>query len=464
MAESLLERMEDMAPSLEIPIESAQQWVNDAIENLSLVIPENQMPRYSVLVSIPETSNFDVRRYRFLRPHKKGRPAYSIHSMRLEDLGNGLIKYNDRFPVAYIKDGKLYIKPGGGSVEALGYPTVEDIDNDNKIENLPVPLEQAALHYAIIKTITDKIYNLSDDLEKIGDFGPIDDLQQLPELSLDEETHTLELIGWPTAPENLPDIEFNEADKESLDDVSLTPPEFSDKQKYTKAKVTLDFDKVRKRAADDDIEMMQGELGKLRVQLEKYQQQIADELNKVQTAMNEFESRVQHSLQTGQLNIQKDTQVASLNSQTERFNRQQAVETALGKFNALVNEYSSKVEAINAENQALIAKFNAEVQAFVNKSQLDISAFQAKLEKILRAYEAENRIRLEAYNAKISAMTNNAQMLTQKAELMSASISRHQQQYESLVQNYMMSVQQEPQPIVYDPQDEEQQGQRRQRR
>jgi len=426
-----------------------KQWLIEACERLSLLIPFKEMHRYTVSVDVPEPDGLDIRKYRFIRPNKDGRYAYPLPSWRKNAIGEGYFQNSLLFPVHYIETGRLHILPDGGQAEALGIPVIEDVKTQESISQIPHVLENACFHYAAVRYCMGIIDDLANMLFKDEQILTEVTLGSLPTLTLDTDEKTLSLISYPQDIAAFTDINFSEAQKESLSVTQGTIPGLESDQIYTKIDISLDYDDAIDRKNEDDIEMLSGELNKLRTRLEEYQSQMQDEMNKINSYLRKYDADVSLAMQVGQIDVQKETQRAQINSAEEQFNRRMAVETGFNNYRTQLERFTALVQRRTAENQNEIDAFRAKIDQMVQVGQLKIAEFNALTGIVFQQFAAISTQKLEYFNARLSQMAANNQAILQKAELYGRSLVAHQNLYGEIVAMYVQSVTPErraPQP------------------
>ena len=426
-----------------------KQWLIEACERLSLLIPFHEMHRYTVPVDVPDPDGLDIRKYRFIRPNKDGRYAYPVPAWRKEALGGGYFRNSAVFPVHYIEGGMLHIEPEGGQVEALGIPVIDDVKTQESINQIPHVLEAACFHYAGIRYYMGVIDDLASQINQDGQSLAEVELGSLPTLTLDTEEKTLTLIAYPEDIGAFTNITFTEAEKESLSVTQGTIPGLDPDQIYAKVNISLNYDDATERKGEDDIEMLNGELNKLRTRLEEYQSQMQDEMNKITSYLRKYDADVNLAMQVGQIDIQKETQRAQINSSEEQFNRRMAVETGFNNYRTQLERFTALVQKRTAENQNAIDEFRAKIEQMVQVGQLKIAEFNALIGIVFQEFAAISGQRLEYFNARLSQMAANNQAILQKAELYGRNLVAHQNLYGEIVAMYVQSVTPErraPQP------------------
>ena len=440
---------------LSVPLDTNHltEWIVEGCERLSLLIPFDQAHRYTTVLEVPHPDGLDMRKYRILKPNKDGRYAYMIPAWRVDAVGEGYFRVSDDFPACYIKDGALHIVPDGGHVEALGVPVITDIKVQESIPQIPHVLENGVWHYAAVRYYMGLVDEAAAAIQKDSQTLVEETLGSLPALTLDTDEKTLSLISYPQDIAAFADINFSEAQKESLSVTQGTIPGLDPDQIYTKIDISLDYNDAIDRKNEDDIEMLNGELNKLRARLEEYQSQMQDEMNKINSYLRKYDADVSLAMQVGQIDVQKETQRAQINSAEEQFNRRMAVETGFNNYRTQLERFTTLVQKRTAENQNEIDGFRAKIDQMVQVGQLKIAEFNALIGIVFQQFAAISTQKLEYFNARLSQMAANNQVIMQQAELYGRNIVMHQNLYGEIVAMYVQSV--TPERRVPQPREEE---------
>ena len=233
----------------------------------------------------------------------------------------------------------------------------------------------------------------------------------LPELTAITDFPVLSLTSWPEAP-LAPSISFDPADAARvLSAPTVTSPSQGVGDTYAKVDQGLDdppdYGDAHDRSADDDIEMLHGELAKLRTKLENYQAEMADEVNRVMSLAREYDAKVQHSLEQGRLTVNVDTQMEQINSQVDMMNKSKGLEKDIAQYRALLERFSTQSQSASAENQILLAEFTEKTRQIIEDKSHEISRYRALVEKYatdVQSVATHNQSLIAAYNAKVQAI------------------------------------------------------------
>lgn len=346
----------------------ATYWLEDGVIELSMLIPEHEAYRYTKQVEVKDSEGLDLRKHRLFYPHKDGFRAVLIPSIYKNRIDRGLHRATKNFPKAYVDNGKLYVKPEGGHADVLGISGIHDIQEDTEI-NLPYQLKTAALEYVAARYWSYLVSKTAADFE-LGKFPEKEDLK-------DPEFETGEV-----------------SDERDIDKPDAQSPELGMDKQYTKIDEGLsssEYDHSRNRADDDDIEMMQGELAKLRVRLENYQAQMTDEVNRIQALAREYDAKVQHSLQNEQLRVNVDGQMAQLNSNAEQFNATKKLEADISQYQSMLSRFQSLSQNVSSKSQVAMQEFAERVKTYLNS----MAIHQQRYQQHVQAYLASVMVQRE---------------------------------------------------------------------
>ena len=442
---SLQSQLSNYVPVGEVAVNLSRfvQWINDSISILSMVIPEEQASRYWIKTAVPSPDGLPISGNRFFRASKGGRLAGLSISETGELNGitgyDGLYKASELFPIAYISGGKLYVLPGGGHAWVLGVPSVATL-SEASITNLPDALTPAAIYYAVIQYWLRELAMLIDEFVGPDDIPALPAVPVLPSLSLDADNATLVLTVFPAAPAD-PAITAGNAAASSMSSPTVSNPALGSNPIYTKVAFNADFTDADARAAADDIEMLNGELSKIQLQLSQFGSKMTDEMNRIQTFLTEYQGKIQHSLAQGQLTIQGASQNAQLETDVDKFNKGQALQAAVAQYQNILGKYSTTVQAVSSENQSKVAEFQARVQAVISRNQMKVSAYSAEVGALLQEYSTTVGAVVNIYNAELQGVAVTNEAVKYRAEMLMGTIGLMRQQYQEVVSLYIASVQ-----------------------
>jgi len=131
-------------------------WLTACAKKIVDIIPAHKVDIYSTEGTDLGTG-LDIEAMRFIRAHKSGYGARVVSpSMKARYLDSDSIHYaTSTDPIVYIENGKAYVKPNGGTVVKIAYPTV--LNTDTTVADFPDTMEHALVLYAVIQALNTKI-------------------------------------------------------------------------------------------------------------------------------------------------------------------------------------------------------------------------------------------------------------------------------------------------------------------
>lgn len=146
---TFLARAEDLVGTLS-DTTAVSDWLSAGAKYLIDLLPEDKADRMTSEVT-DAGSGISVTGHRVFSAYKSGYRA----PIKDEEEYARYVDANSRFyatsitPVAYILNGLLFVKPGGGTGKVIAYPTV--VHGDTTITGFPTEWEQAVVLYAGIQ-------------------------------------------------------------------------------------------------------------------------------------------------------------------------------------------------------------------------------------------------------------------------------------------------------------------------
>lgn len=429
-------------------------WVNEAQELLVHLVDEDDAQKY--ISSYPVTSaGLDIGLFRLITAHKDGIQAgmYPSHAHSALESGtySGIYSASVNAPAAVIKDGKIYVYPSGGHITAFGVVKIADLTPEY-ISGMPISFSTACVLYAAMMAY--KKY--MNDLSELKDNAPVSSIpsvtMNVPTLDTEEFLETLSLSALPIPPTDAT-ITADQATDPTVTAPTLNAPDVDDigsTAQYNKVNPSLDFTNADSRATTDDIEMLNGEINRLSQELQMYAQQMSDELNRVNTAIQGFQSKVSHSLEQGRLTFTATDSQAKLKLNKELSDAQNKLTAAIENQRLILSGFNEKVQAVLGENQQLISAFQARMNKWSKESDLNATEYQGKLQAEITRYQTEIEKAFTHYNNSVNEIAFNNQVLDQKIALYTQQISMLKMNYDEAITAYLRSVQDDryiPAPI-----------------
>ena len=315
-------------------------------------------------------------------------------------------------PAHYIEVGKVYVKPSGGTVTAVLYPTVSY--NDSTIPSFPTEYIQKVVLYGAIQACISKYFGVTSSIGSI----------------------TMDTITAPTAP-TAPSFTYTDASAGTFTPTTITalgtaptfptidlgtytstvvgslgtPPE------YTKTTTpATSYTNTETRLTNDDVELANSELNKIQTQLQEFQNNVQNEFNEftkenaiynttVQKALEDARLAQERILKNAQDLVQKNTAQAQLDYQ--KLLSQIADEKDIKIRQALIDQERILTNAttttnLNIQNKAQdLVKQVQEYEAKLQKYQTELSSYNTDVQKAVAKL-----------NGKISSLSQSNQFYT----------------------------------------------------
>lgn len=430
-------------------------WLNEAQRILIHIVDEKDGKKYLQSYTVP-VGGLDVDLFRFITPHKNSveagmYPSFAYSALVADPANSGIYSASAGAPAAVIHNSKIYIFPGGGNITAFGVVSIANLTIET-IKGMPISFGVACVYYAAIQAYKKYLMDLQDTKANATTATLPGVALNIPTLSKEAFVETLTLAAMPAAPADA-NITAPQAAAPSVSAPTLTAPDVDDvgnDVSYQKVNPTLNFTEANARQTADDIEMLNGEIGRLSRELELYQQQIAEELNRVQTLIQGFQSKVQHSLEQGRLTFSATDSQARLKLDQELGNARNSLQAAIEEQGLILRNYNAKIQATISENQNLINAFEAKMTKWAKDNDLNVAAFQGAIQTSIANYQGEVQKAFQHYQNQVNEVAFNNQVIDQKMQLYLQQIAQLTQQFERSVTVYIRSIQQEkyiPAPI-----------------
>ena len=166
----------------------ADRWLEAGAEEIINLLPRPCLFTVSKIVQ-DDGSGAAVSSCRLVGAHKDGRPAREVSAARKAELtDSGSILQATAFrPAAYREAGKVFVEPGGGTVEVAEYPTGIDSGSDDRVDGLPDDTQRLVILYAAQQAIAAELHQMRVELKgSYGDFDMAfdDDDSEMAEVAL----------------------------------------------------------------------------------------------------------------------------------------------------------------------------------------------------------------------------------------------------------------------------------------
>src|SRR5574343_250876 len=235
-------------------------WLTAGGRYITNLLPPQRIEKFTTTLT-DSGSGVSITTSRVLSAHKAGYNAVLVPSgLAAQVADSASIHYaGTTDPVFYILNGLAFVKPGGGSVIAMAYPTVAY--GDSTITAFPADLDEAVVLYA---SIQGRIRQLSDlAMTTIGGITFVTPVIPLPPAS-PSFTYT---PGTYTNANYDPAIYI----KALIDTISATTVSFTDTLSFVPPVFTGIYTNTDTALTNQDIELASGHLSKVATQLNEMQ-------------------------------------------------------------------------------------------------------------------------------------------------------------------------------------------------
>jgi len=392
-------------------------------------------------VSIVESDGIAVSTAKFLYAHRNGYKAIEINAadkQRAVD-SDSIYKATVNNPVFWREGGKVFVEPDGGSVVVVNYPTVNY--SDASVTGVPDDVKHLVIMGAAVKgrlfqldylrrsidNLTAPSYETTNATISLVPVPSITDLSvsaALPAMDIESPSINIGLVGTETIgditvsfddspPSYEPpvlsltaDLNLSDLSISATPPVSLSSPSFTDISldlsgiaipEYTKPVMDRDFSGATTQiTTNEDVELANAELDKISKQINSFQADIENELNRFNKESTEYQARVKKASEDAQLKQGKE-----------------------------FTEYGNKLQKYSADLSTYQQEVNREIQEYtVNRLQKDLSEWQIKRENDFKEYQLRMQNSLNEFNEDLTEYQTNFQKALKNVDL---SISNAQQ-------------------------------------
>jgi hypothetical protein len=126
-------------------------WLTSGAKFITNILPLERLEKFTVNLTSDPTTGVSVVAHRVLSANKAGYGARKVpQELTAQVVNTGSIHYaGTTDPVWYILNGSAFVKPAGGTVVAMAYPTVAY--GDSTITAFPADLDEGVVLYASIQ-------------------------------------------------------------------------------------------------------------------------------------------------------------------------------------------------------------------------------------------------------------------------------------------------------------------------
>jgi len=476
---SVLSQIEDLIGDI-TDTTAVTEWASDTAREVINLLPQDML--WSVSTSISDSgSGATVSTAKFLYAHKSGYEANEIKpemKARATDTGSIYLATSES-PVFYREGGTVYVLPGGGTVQAVQYPTIAY--DDSAVAGVPDDVKHLVIMGTAVKgrlhqinlvregvsTITSPNYTSasvtlentpsitdlsisasaptspstpsfsysdvsSDQLSLANEIvEPILSIDDMPTITATVPSYNKPaLVLGPaptitdlsfaniTAPTNPTKPTYNYIEIGAIDGISDTSVgSIGDEPNYQApprvASVTQAETYIR---TDEDVELANAELQKVSIELNKYQQDIANALNEFNEENAVYQTKLQKAIQDARLDQERilaEIQMEQDNKRQDRLqNLNKQVQEYEGELQAYATEWQKYTQDLNNQIQLYQAnEIQGKLEVWQKERNDDLSKFQLDIQNNLNVFNEENT----KYQAEVSREMSNFQKDIQKA-------------------------------------------------
>lgn len=371
------------------------------------ILPLERLIKYTTNLT-DAGSGISVTTYRVVSANKSGYGARLVPHTLAGAVGNSSsIHYpSTTDPVYYILNGLAYVKPSGGTVVAMAYPTVAY--SDSTITAFPIDLDEGVVLYACVQG---RLRQMSDlTITTLGGLS-------------------ISTIAKPIAPASpsftYSDVSYTDASYTSadytpaiytnalIDTISATTISFADTLAYTPPVFGGSYSNVDTALTNQDIELSNAHLNKVNTQLDQMQKDLLNSLNEFNKDKGEFDANLQIALSQAQLTQQRLVEQTRIQVELNRFNAQQALQEAL--------------QNASQESQIDIANRRAELELSITNKAKTLEAAIINESKDLERQIQEYSAKLQAYGQEIGSYSTE---INQEVSRISQRINQYNAQFQ----------------------------------
>ena len=381
-----------------------EQILDEAARLLIAELPEAMLMSFASEETDDGTTGVDVTNKRIVKAHKKGYPARLIDETRRTRLTNTA----EPTPVYYVLNNTAYVKPEGGTITTISFPTIKR--TDTTVSGWPTMLvdllvERAALlildllmvdireGYGTTVTLPTipaapaaPSFSATDAAAVAPSATSVSALPTAPvysEPNLDAAnvvpsvgTLTISEVA-PTAP-SAPTISYVDATAAAA--AATTVAALGTAPSYTKSSVSLDFSEYNTYEGEEDSEMMNSILSRIGTQLADKETDIKDEINEFQKELAAYQQDAAHKIEQARITLQEALSDAQSSTEVSVRNQAATLEAAIQDYNLELSLFERKLALYQA-------KVEVEIQEYV-----------ADLDRLIQLYSAESGVKIERYS------------------------------------------------------------------
>ncbi|MAF43323.1 MAG: hypothetical protein CMI54_04010 [Parcubacteria group bacterium] len=411
----------------------------------------------SPTITVSSGGGVSVTTAKFLYAEKNGYQATEIdasNKARATDSGS-IYNATVKSPVYYREGGKIFVEPDGGGVHVVDYPTIAY--GNSGVTGVPDDVEHLVIMGAAVKARIGQLVLLRVGIAEIDSptFTEVelvlDAIPSITDFSISESAPTLVLEASPS----ITDLTISASAP-----TSPVSPSFTDNvvtlpasPSYTPPVTDLSFASADTFiTTNEDVELANAELQKVSTQINKFQADIQNQVQKFNEVNVVYQAGVQKAIQDAQLDSSKDTR--QYESDLRRYHEevlkyQQLVNTEVQEYtlNRLQKDLSIWAQKRSSQLQQYIAdldRFKAitsnekEVYA-INELQKEIGLYQASQNHRLQKYQGDLSKKGQKFQAEFGVWQTDVASEFQKHQAMMGELAALQGQYREGLQNFVAS-------------------------
>lgn len=411
----------------------------------------------SPTITVSSGGGVSVTTAKFLYAEKNGYQATEIEASnkaRATDSGS-IYNATVKSPVYYREGGKIFVEPDGGGVHVVDYPTIAY--GNSGVTGVPDDVEHLVIMGAAVKARIGQLVLLRVGIAEIASptFTEVelvlDAIPSITDFSISESAPTLVLEASPS----ITDLTISASAP-----TSPVSPSFTDNvvtlpasPSYTPPVTDLSFASADTFiTTNEDVELANAELQKVSTQINKFQADIQNQVQKFNEVNVVYQAGVQKAIQDAQLDSSKDTR--QYESDLRRYHEevlkyQQLVNTEVQEYtlNRLQKDLSIWTQKRSSQLQQYIAdldRFKAitsnekEVYA-INELQKEIGLYQANQNHRLQKYQGDLSKKGQKFQAEFGVWQTDVASEFQKHQAMMGELAALQGQYREGLQNFVAS-------------------------
>ena len=333
-------------------------------------------------------------------------------------------KYN---PYFYREGKRVIVKPNGGSVLHITYPSVAY--DQETIYNIPNQYIYLVVLYSSIKALgnalSSKTFPSDVPIPILPDRATLTGIPSMPAVSpvletistslpsfsepsnivmpasLSDVDITFDLPDFPTfiqpsvpvLSSSLPELPtFVQPESPTIDAVTITLP--TDKPGYIQTSSSAEYSQIQTYIeTEQDVELAEAKIAEMESKMKQDEHLSKEQLNLFNAENVEYQADLQKAIQDGQLASASESQSiqkysAEIQSESAR------VQNGIQKYQETL---SAEIQTFQAE----IQKYGTEIQSQQQKLAVDMQEYQQKFTKDIQTYETETGYDVTKYNAHV---------------------------------------------------------------